>query len=51
MTYDEFERNVTSRLDALSADGNSKMSQVVRNIMNAESKMGTLKNYVTQMGA
>ena len=51
MTYDEFERNVTSKLDALSSDGNSKMSQVVRNIMNAESKMSTLKNYVTQMGS
>ena len=50
MTYDEFEANVTSKLDALSSDGNSKMSQVIRNIMNAESKMGTLKNYVTQMG-
>ena len=50
MTYEEFEANVSSKLDALSSDGNSKMSQVVRNIMNAESKMGTLKNYVTQMG-
>ena len=50
MTYEEFEANVSSKLDALSSDGNSKMSQVIRNIMNAESKMGTLKNYVTQMG-
>ncbi len=51
MTYEQFQQNLALKLDALSSDGNSKMSDVIRNMMNAESKMDTLKGYVTQMGS
>lgn len=51
MSYEDFQSNLGYKLDALSSDGNSKMSQVIRNMMNAESKMDTLKAYVAQMGS
>ena len=51
MTYEQFQSNLASKLDSLSSDGNSKMSSVVRDMMNAESKMSTLQSYVSQMGS
>ena len=46
ITYDDFQNNVSDRLDTLAGSANSKLSSVVLKLINAEGKMGILKGYI-----
>ena len=46
VSYDDFQNNVSERLDTLAGSTNSKLSSVVLKLINAESKMGVLKGYM-----
>ena len=50
MSYDTFESNLSSDLDSLQSDGDSKISEVVLKLVRAEDKMGTLKEYIDEFG-
>lgn len=51
MTYEEFQSNLSGRLDSLDSSGQSKISSVTMKLMNAESKMASLNGYLTQMNS
>ena len=46
ISFEEFQNNVSGRLDSLSGSASSKLSSVVLKMINAESKMGILKGYI-----
>jgi len=46
ITYEAFQDNVATKLDELQGDGNTQLSRVVLKIMDAESNMAVLKNYM-----
>ncbi|MDD3237025.1 MAG: hypothetical protein PHV37_02885 [Candidatus Gastranaerophilales bacterium] len=50
MTYDDFKGHLSNRLNSLSASGDTKLSQVINKMVDAENKMGTLKGYLDKMG-
>lgn len=51
MSYKTFQSNLSNKLDALSSDGSSRISEVVLKMVNAEAKMNTLRGCVDQIGA
>lgn len=46
ITYDDFQKNVSDKLDTLSGTTNSRLSSVVLKMINAEGKMGVLRGYM-----
>ena len=49
MTYDQFTSNVSSALDNLAGESNSKLSMVVGKILEAQSDLKILDNYLSSM--
>ena len=46
ISFDDFQDNVSSRLDTLAGNTNSKLSSVVLNLLRSESKIGVMKGYI-----
>ena len=46
ITYDDFQNNISDRLNTLAGSTDSKLSSVVLRMINAEGKMGVLKGYM-----
>ena len=46
ISFDDFQKGVSDRLDTLAGTANSKLSAVVLKMINAEAKMGVMKNYM-----
>ena len=46
ISFDDFQKGVSDRLDTLAGTTNSKLSAVVLKMINAEAKMGVMKNYM-----
>ncbi len=46
ISYDDFQKNVSDKLDTLAGSANSKLSSVVLKMINAEGKMGVMKTYM-----